>query len=220
MNFDGSGVAEFTIADQATGGTVRPGIDFKSANEHFATINGVNEWDVIKGLSNGSTINSTTGWHDKGDAYIDPVWAATKFPTGVDKFIGAKFNLGSNAHFGWIRVNWDGNGTLIIKDFAYENTPNTPIIAGDIGSSGTPELFDMGVSIYPNPSSAEVNVDLGQIFNNVEVKVRNTLGQIILTKTFKLSKLLSFEITESPGVYFVEIRTDKGNTRVLKVMKE
>jgi len=76
----------------------------------------------------------------------------------TDKYLGISFAIGANTHYGWIRVDVT-SGTpeaLTIKDFAYNTTPNAPIIAGDAGcasagtdgtatlcsSAGTVDLFD------------------------------------------------------------------------------
>jgi len=131
VDFDGIGGAEFTIND---GGftAVEPSIFFNQG-AHFVTISTA-EWDVIKGLPLNTAIGANTGWHDQGDAYIDPFWGTTMFPTG-DIYLGAQFNLGTNVHYGWILVNWDAAGTFIVKSYAYEDAPNTSINAGDQGST-------------------------------------------------------------------------------------
>lgn len=62
-------------------------------------------------------------------------------------FAGLKFYIGTNAHFGWIRVQeipWLGGGG-IVHDFAYETRPNTPILAGagiDSDNDGVWDLSD------------------------------------------------------------------------------
>lgn len=130
IDFDGVGGAEFVIED---GGftTVEPSIFF-TPNNHFVTVSAA-EWDVTTGLSANTVIGASSGWHDQGDAYIDPFWGTTLFPTG-DIYIGAQFKLGTDVHYGWILVNWDAAGTFIVKSYAYEDSPNTSINAGSQGA--------------------------------------------------------------------------------------
>ena len=93
------------------------------------------EWDVMKGLSVGTTIDAGGSWEAFGDAYIDPFWGTTLFPNGADTYLGAKFKIGANVHYGWVRVLWVGS-VLTVKDFAYETTPDMAINAGateDVG---------------------------------------------------------------------------------------
>ncbi len=85
------------------------------------------------------------------------------------------------------------------------------IIENDFGSS---------FNFYPNPTSGKVSVDLGKTYKEIELKATNILGQLVLSKSFKTTNKLSFEIKESTGVYFVEIRTNEGKSAVFKVLKE
>lgn len=49
-------------------------------------------------------------------------------------FLGVRFTLSGNTHYGWVDVETDPGGqtaaTITIKALAYEDTPNTPILAG------------------------------------------------------------------------------------------
>ncbi len=86
------------------------------------------------------------------------------------------------------------------------------------------------MKFYPNPTSRKITVDLGKTYKDVNITVRNTLEQIVLTKNFKTTNLLSFEIEDAKGVYFVEIHTAEGlpaetsvktgKSAVFKVVKE
>ena len=80
--------------------------------------------------------------------------------------------------------------------------------------------FNLSCIYYPNPTSGNITVDLGKTYDRVDLMVSNTLGQVVLSKSYKSTNNLSFEIKESSGVYFVEIRTDEGKSAVLKVIKE
>ncbi len=52
--------------------------------------------------------------------------------TGAVKYLGVRFHIGPNWHYGWIRINTTTNlGSPIIVDWAYEQTPNKGIITGD-----------------------------------------------------------------------------------------
>ena len=50
----------------------------------------------------------------------------------TDRYAGVKFQISGVTHYGWVRMDVPvGYGQIIIKDFAYEDVPNTPINAGD-----------------------------------------------------------------------------------------
>lgn len=48
-----------------------------------------------------------------------------------DKFLGVKFPIGGNVHFGWFRLSIPADGSsLTIKDYAFEDLPGVGIAAG------------------------------------------------------------------------------------------
>jgi len=60
---------------------------------------------------------------------VGAVWA-----TGSDAYLGSRFTIGSNTHYGWVRMSVAADGTTTtIKDYAYKTTPDTGINAGDTG---------------------------------------------------------------------------------------
>ena len=52
--------------------------------------------------------------------------------SGVQAFLGLKFAITGQIHFGWARVLSNGIGTAYISGYAYETIPNKAIIAGKI----------------------------------------------------------------------------------------
>lgn len=48
-----------------------------------------------------------------------------------DKYVGVKFKIGSDFHYGWMKINLSSDGkTLKIIDVAYDTRANTPITVG------------------------------------------------------------------------------------------
>jgi len=205
INFDGTGPVEFTIDD---GGfmAVEPSIFF-NADAHFITVSAA-EWDVIKGLNLNDAISANSSWEDQGDAYIDPFWGTTTFPSGTDAYIGASFKLGSNVHYGWIRVNWDGNGTLIVKDFAYDNTPNTAISAGDVGTTSIKDKnVNSLITLYPNPTTDYINIRS----NSEEVESASIISMTgKLISTHAINKNATINVMDlKQGNYIIKLTSNK-----------
>ena len=74
------------------------------------------------------------------------------------------------------------------------------------------------INIYPNPTAGDLNIQLGQTYEDVQVIVRNILGQQIITRTYTAVQDLNLNIEANSGLYFIEITT--GNHRaVSKVVK-
>jgi hypothetical protein len=50
---------------------------------------------------------------------------------GTTKYLGVRFQIGPTWHYGWIRLNSTILGSLIVVDWAYEQTANKGIVTGD-----------------------------------------------------------------------------------------
>lgn len=62
---------------------------------------------------------------------------------GTQAFVGFRFNVGGNTHFGWLRLSI-GPGSIDFVSAAWDNTPNTPIAAGAVPEPGTLALLSIG----------------------------------------------------------------------------
>jgi hypothetical protein len=56
-----------------------------------------------------------------------------------DKFLGVRFLIGQEVHYGWIRLSIGGSNRLkaVISGYAYETVPNHPIQAGQISEEAS-----------------------------------------------------------------------------------
>ncbi len=216
INFDGTGAAEITFDDMGFD-AVEPGVMFKSADEHLTTVSTA-EWDVIKGYPVNTNIDASTGWYDMGDAYVDPGWGTTKFPSTGDAYIGASFKIGANVHYGWIRVNWDANGTFIVKDYAYENAANTAIAAGNTGNVGVNNGEENSVvSIFPNPTTNYLNINS---INKVSlVNIYTVDGRIVHTESIKGKDNKISVINLPNGFYTMQVIFENGELNVSTFLK-
>ncbi len=93
---------------------------------------------------------------------------------------------------------------------AYEWSPGI-LVSVNEGST------EFAGSIYPNPFENYLNIssedEIGSII------VRNTIGQIVGVASLNRNKVLATD-TWMPGLYFVQIQTQKGNDYTFKVVKQ
>jgi len=98
----------------------------------------------ITGLSSGSAIDPmSTSWMDTTAngggtffnlATINGTPAAGTMATGVDQCIGVRFMVGTNTHYGWVRIQLASDlSTTTVKDYAYKTAPNTGLNCGETG---------------------------------------------------------------------------------------
>jgi len=79
--------------------------------------------------------------------------------------------------------------------------------------------FNKLVKVYPSPTTGQITVDLVNTYKEVDITIRNVIGQIVLSKNLKSTNQLSFELNGPSGIYFIEIRTTE-KSAVFKVVKK
>lgn len=124
--------------------------------------------------------------------------------TSTPAYMGVRFNVGSNTHYGWIRLSGTNGGTVTatLYDYAYESTPNVGIAAGDMGV-GISENFAENVSIFAYNNV--VNISMSEMPDNGVVEVLNTMGQVVYTEPIN-DFVMNVNLPDlSAGVYVVNV---------------
>ncbi len=224
INMDNSGTAEFTISNGGGGTCVGDYITYITGCNIIASGTAASGWDEALGMALNAPIGSTGNFIGAGDCEVTGWGGATTFPLNVDKYIGVKFLIGSNTYYGWIRVYVTGtanNYTVTYKDYAYENTPNTTILAGNktTGINETILANDNGFKFYNNQNQVKiVSEDASNYISTVELFTIN--GQLVKTINAYNSKSVNIDIDNiSRGVYFIMILTDTKKNFIHKIVK-
>ena len=133
LDIDGNGTDDFKFTYLGPRRFFVP----QMANSVLATNPGPSYF-AVKLTSNYSIKSGLVDW--KATTAILNQSVSTWYPhfNNVEGFIGVSFERGGNTHYGWIKY-W-GNATSVagkIISWAWEDQPDTPIKAGDIGSTST-----------------------------------------------------------------------------------
>jgi len=214
FDFNNDGTAEFTFSE--SGGTV--GAMFNSDEINFVTYGTIDDgegWDVIKSLTAGTVVNSSSMFGSLGDAYINPFWATTGqiFPSG-DSYIGTTFKIGNFKYYGWILVNVT-NDVVVVKKYAYNNLAEQPITTGQTTGIETNEFIDL-VTIYPNPTQDFVSFNQPEMIKSVAIYAIN--GQKLF-ESFDVQQSISLE-NFPKGTYLFTMETISGGQISKKVVKK
>jgi hypothetical protein len=221
INMDNAGAAEFSFSDM-----MGPYITFET-NNHIATVSDINTgegWDVVKGFSLGTAINGNSGYYDQGDGFIAPDFATAyyTFPTNVDTYLACQFKIGASTYFGWIRVFWNGT-TLTFKDYAYQNSANTSINAGETltsgGTNGIASIVKNELKVYPNPVQNELTIQTNENNQLSNVSIFSTDGQLIQELSFSNSNETIDISSLLKGSYFIQIQTENNQKQIQKIIK-
>lgn len=104
-----------------------------------------------------------------------------------ERYIGLQFQLdGGDSHFGWIRAEMPEAGQIIIKDYAYQSEPFTPLAAGEgmgtvSNEDGAPLVGSHQLSAaYPNPfnTDARFNLEVART-QDVKIELFDVLGRSV-----------------------------------------
>jgi type IX secretion system substrate protein len=153
------------------------------------------------------SVLQTLNWNSC--SYTNSQWCGV-----TDKYLGLEFHIGGAVHYGWARLDvpLDPTGWLI-KDYAYNATPDEPIFAGQILGIEDHSINNFRYFVDANNQlnlRAEVPLESVQLFN---VAGQQVVSQK-LSSTNEVVDLASF----TTGVYFVTVIID-GNSKSFKIVK-
>ena len=81
---------------------------------------------------------------------LDYTFPATGPFAGVDGYLGVRFYIGANLHYGWIRLDFDNGfpnqARGLLAEWAYNSVPNAPLAAGVVPEPSTWALLALGAA--------------------------------------------------------------------------
>ena len=147
----------------------------------------------------------------------------------IDNYLGLKLIVGTNTYFGWLRmqVNVTTNGNTasgIIKDYAYNSTPNQFILAGDTGTEPTriiETIASSSINLYPNPATDKLTIALESNNRKIEVTIADITGKIIYSTIASETQKIEVNTKNfAEGIYIVQIQTGEFiETKIIIVEK-
>ena len=220
MNNDGT--AEFTISSSGMGTDVGDYIMYITGCNIIASGTASSGWDVAAGLTLNASIGSTGNFIGQGDCEVTGWGGTTTFPLNADKYLGVEFLISGAVHYGWIRVYVTGtadNYTITYKDYAYESTANTAILAGNKPTGILENGFNSnGFKFLNNNNSVKINAEAGNTINTIQIFSAN--GQLVKAINANNSTNANVDINDiSNGVYVLVILTENKKSFTHKFVK-
>ena len=125
----------------------------------------------------------------------------------TDKYLALKLNVGTNTYYGWVRLDVVATATsFTVKDYAYESTPNTCILTGQIPLGIVEKSNGNYFTIFPNPFNDVTTIRTVGDFQTANFTIYNAFGQAV--KHFKTGVGETFILTRdnlSSGLYFIRL---------------
>lgn len=225
LDMDNNGQPELrfeTITYQLSSGTVQIATVNVVGNANNAVLGSLysSSYPLPFSMNNGDSIsNTSTPWQNQtmngGLQYLGGVYGTYSIGNwlGVnDKYMGVRFRIGTNTHYGWVRLSVSPNAdTITIKDYAYQTLPGVGITAGQL--VGMPKYTDnQNISIFASQNTVVIRnteYDKGGI-----VRIVNTLGETISETAITEENMRISLDGRASGIYFVEVlRNDERFTK-------
>jgi len=133
------------------------------------------------------------------------------FQLDQEAILGLRFKINNNIHYGWARVEFTSGGVLSIKDYAYDATPNTAIIAGETGS-GLVSVKENENIVQINNINNQLQVELPAGSSNAQLRLISLSGQEMISKQLN-SNLENISLNElAAGIYIANVISNDGVT--------
>jgi hypothetical protein len=196
-------------------------------------------------LRKNKVIGPTSSWSDDTCTFVSLCISnlfgcvedtISEWRSGEEAYLGVKIIKNSRAHYGWVRLylNYSASRVYcIIKDYAYQQTPDQVIKAGITGSGGgqghgngngnnsisTSEVIpDLNtdtykIRVFPNPAYSVTTISFKlEKSETVRLHVYDITGQLVKTiveKQFEKGlHSLQLNATDiSAGTYFLRLQT-------------
>lgn len=223
-NYDGSGfiTGAGTIKTNPTdmvASTIAPG------NAGVGTLTYLNlaEFEALPGCVYQLEINGTTPdtEHDvfaiDSNAKLDGTFSIQLgfAPQLTDEFVVITANniLSCNLP---AQVTADFNGNTYTFDVNC-NADNVTLGVNTI-SLGIDDNTLASAKAYPNPTTGNFNINLGENHTEIHTTITNILGQTIASQKFENTNTIQLQIKEATGIYFVNVETE-GQSKMFKILK-
>lgn len=173
-------------------------------------------YDYALALDINTMVDSTLNWIAATNTMAYNVDSANPYNenwNGVtDKYLGLQFVVGGNTHYGWARLDSYAIGdSIVVKDYAYEATPNVGIMTGNMGASLTETQIENLVK-FVNQANNSVKVVVNGNLTNGVVSVISSTGQVVSSDVIKDKTFFVDMNNLSSGIYMVNVTFNEGAT--------
>jgi hypothetical protein len=160
----------------------------------------------IDPLTKNTDINSTKNWGYNVYGPLLGDFQDSNFLNIGERYIGVKFIFSGKVYYGWILVSYT-TLKLTVKEFAYESTANKAIKAGDKGTNSINSTKRKNrFTLYPNPASKSIYVNLNTSVNISKIKIYSILGEEVIEINIYNRKRLKIDVSKlKKGVYYISI---------------
>jgi hypothetical protein len=170
-------------------------------------------YDYALALDMGAMINNTLNWIAATNTMAYNVAGANPYDenwNGVtDKYLGLRFVVGGNTHYGWARLDVDAIGDVFtLKDYAYNATANAGLTAGQTAGLITESMESM--VHFVNQANNSVKLMINPSLTNGSVKVVSATGALVSSGKVDGESFVVDMNGLSAGIYVISAQFAEG----------
>jgi hypothetical protein len=128
------------------------------------------------------------------------------------KYLGAKFTVGANTHYGWVQLSIPASAeTITIHSYGFNQTPDATVTAGEAGNPAGLEnvAVEDKVTFFTTLNNAKINVTPDLIGG--EINLVSMSGQIVKTvKITDIETVITYDGIDT-GIYSVNAKFESGS---------
>jgi Secretion system C-terminal sorting domain len=212
IDFDNNAVDDLTILQSNNGNYELVQANTSNSNGVVANSNG---YLYASNLAYGTSIDGFLTFYSGGASFCAGVGYAGSAFCGVGEgYLGVQFHIGGNLHFGWVRVDILDSSNFIVLDYAYEATPDTTILAGNILSV---EDFDPSNFKYFVDVNSQLNIKASVPMTNVTI--HNVLGQQVVSQKLSNTQATIDMSSFDSGLYLATVEIN-GTRKTFKIVRK
>ena len=61
------------------------------------------------------------------------------------------------------------------------------------------------LSLYPNPTTGNITIELGEVKQDLKITITNSIGQVILSYNYASTDLINLDLNYPKGLYFLRL---------------
>ena len=156
--------------------------------------------------------NNSVNFLARTDFNYDGCYSNSQFCDGNDGYVGLHFKIGTETHYGWIRIQVAASGeSIIIKDFAYNSVAGEPITVGDT----TLNIDNYSVNDV-RVVAIQKNISLYNLPENTSYNLYSISGQSVLKGNTQGKTHVIEATTMANGIYILEMKDESSNAVIRK----
>ncbi|MFD2890966.1 T9SS type A sorting domain-containing protein [Flavobacterium chuncheonense] len=191
-----------------------PNNTFIAVTPWFANPIPLNNGDLIsQTLTSSFQTFENIGFITAGDCCCQETICNYDWKDKGDKYLGVRFIINGQIHYGWARLNVSTHSQWTIKDYAYQATPNIGILAGQttaLSLNDTDTVKDITISIL-NKNIVVHNLNQANTY-----ELYSITGQKISNGTITKENNSINTSLQSKGIYILKITDSESSQSIQK----